>query len=100
MARELLYGDFLGYFKGELHRGRRRSEELAPKTLRWKLIEREIPADDRKCFGVFVQAFFIETFLRKSAPRQVALPRIDLPQPALIFPRTGSDEYVFLGQCS
>src|SRR5271165_6254787 len=94
MARELLHGNVLGHLEGELQLGWRRSEKLAPVLLGRKLIKREIAADDRKSFGVFAQAFVVKTLLRKPAARHVAIARVDLPQPAFVFPGTGSDENV------
>src|SRR5580698_2804864 len=94
MPGELLHADVFRDFEGEPQGRRRRTEQLAPVLLGRELIEGEIAANDRKCFGVFVQAFVLKTLLRKPAARQIAVAGINLTEPALIFPGTGSDENV------
>src|ERR1700683_2256033 len=94
MSGELLHGDVLRDFEGELQDRRRRTEQPAPILLRRELIEGEIAANDGKCFGIFVQAFVLKTLLRKPAARQIAVAGINLAEPALIFPGTRSDENV------
>src|SRR5579862_3875782 len=97
MTRELFDGDILGNFEGELKRSRRRSKELAPKVRRRKLIEGKIAADYGKRFGVLGQTFLIEALFGKPAARGVAAARVDLAEPALVFPGTGPDVNLFGG---
>src|ERR1700722_13240662 len=98
MAWKLFYGDVFRRFEGELQLGGSGSKQLAPVTFRRKLIEGEIAANDWKCFGVFVEAFVLETLLRKPAACGVPVARIDLPDPAFVLPGTGSDENILSRQ--
>ncbi len=50
MARELLYGDVFGRFEGELQRGGRRSEQLAPVSSRMEIDRRR---NRRRRSGMF-----------------------------------------------
>jgi hypothetical protein len=94
MTRKLLHRHVFGNLERELELGGRRRKQLAPVIGRRKLVEREIATNDRKCFGVLGQAFVVEAFLRKTAARRIALARINLSEPAFIFPRAGADENI------
>ena len=82
-------------FEGEFEIGWGEGEEFSPVIVGGELVEGEIAADDGESLGVFAEAFVIEAFLGEPAARGVALARIDLIEPAFIFPGTGSDENVF-----
>jgi hypothetical protein len=94
MTGKLLNRDVLGNFERELQLGGRGGKQLAPVIRGRELVKREIAANDRKCFGVFGQAFVVEALLRETAAREIALLGINLPEPAFVFPGAGADENI------
>src|SRR5450631_2465387 len=92
MNRKHLNGDFFRHFE-RIAQGRRcRVKQASPKLSAGKLVESEIAAHDRECFGVFAQTLGFKPSLRKFTSRQIAVPRINLTDPAWVLPRTGPDK--------
>jgi hypothetical protein len=55
-----------------------------------ELVERKVSADDGECFGIFSETLLFEAPAGKAAPDKIAFGRVNLPEPAWVFPRTGS----------
>jgi len=78
-------------FERELKSRRRLAEQPLPENLAGELIEGEIAANSGKDFRVFTQALRFKHPLRKFAAAQIIGSRIDLVEPAFIFPGAGAD---------
>src|ERR1700674_147999 len=79
---------------------RRLVKQLPPELLAGKLVKSEIAAHRGKRFGVLVETLGVEPSARTTAARKRAVARIDLPQPAFVFPGATADIDRFGGQRS
>lgn len=61
--RERPASNLFRHFEGELKRFRNLREQALPEGLARKLVERKIPTNRRKCFGVFAQAGLVKQLL-------------------------------------
>ena len=92
MRGEALHRDLFGNLERVAQGFRRGAEQALPICRRGELVKREIPANDRKCFGVFAQALRRETLRREPPARQVPVARVNLSQPAFVLPGAGPDQ--------
>ena len=90
--------DFFRNLETELEGRRRLVEKLLPVRGGGELVEAEVAADHGECFGILPQAFGLKLLLRELPPFDVAVLAVDVPQPALVFPRGGAEKHVPLGQ--
>jgi hypothetical protein len=84
-------GDLFGDFEAPLEDRWRLAEEFDPEGVDGELIEGKVAADGEEDGGVFAEAGVFEEFLRKFAARLIARARVDLTEPAFVFPGAAAD---------
>ena len=92
--------DLFRHFEGEAEVLRSLSEELVPEFRGGELVKSEIAADRRENLAVLAQALGFESLFGETSARQVAVPAVDLSQPALVLPGTAADVDILRGQLS
>ncbi len=88
---EYLARHLFRHFEGEAEMLRSLSEKLTPELRGGELVKGEIAAHRRENLAVLSQTLGLENFLGEASARQVAIPAVDLPQPALVLPGTAAD---------
>src|SRR5690242_6348543 len=98
MRREDLARDLLRDLERKPEPRRRFPEQAAPEVVGRELVEGEVAADRRERFGVLAETVRFELLFREPATGKVPLARVDLAEPALVFPRAAADPDVLRGQ--
>ena len=91
---KFFHRDFVGHFVAQPEVVGNLRAKAREEFIRGKAVVAGIDADGWKGVGVFLEALGLEAAGGNFAAREVALRVVDLPEPALVFPRRGAEVQV------